>query len=409
MRVKVGSAIRDGVRERGQVLVLVAICLTVLFGFAALAVDVGYLRYEQRLQQTAADSAAIAGAGELYYNPSQQAVTTAAQEASATNGFTNHNTKTFVIVNIGSNISTGPYQGNPGAVEVFVTVIHPAFFSSIWGATNTVTARAVALLGSNGPGAPGACIWALQKDVTMNHGTLNATSCGVMAARNIHAAGATINTGFLAAGGSVDGTGPNTAGVSIENDILAFPDPCLKIPGCAALGSSPLTSPAGPCVNPTGTSLTPGYYCNMNVSGTVNFAPGLYVIQNGMTTGADLIGSGVTLYVQSGKVQMNGVNTNLSGPPPVEGSGTATVTTAGGAPGVVFYQPGCQGASPENFSAQSMLGLIYAPNCHINLNGGGSTVTISFVVAQDIVANGAVTTVSQGTGGPLVQNPNLVE
>jgi len=395
--------IRGRARERGQVLPLVAMSLTVLFGFAAVAVDAGYLRYEQRIQQTAADSAAIAGANELYFDSSK--VTAAAQADSATNGFTNDNTKTFVTVNVGP--KSGPYAGKSSAVEVLVKAIHPAFFSSIWGATNTVTTRAVALLGNN---SPGSCIYSLQKDYTMNHGTLNAPNCGVTAQGNIHVAGATIDASFLAAGGKVDGTGSNTTGVSIENGILPVLDPCQKIPGCAALGTSPLTSPAGKCANPTGTSLSPGFYCNLNVSGTVNFAPGLYVIQNGISTSANLIGSGVTFYIQSGKVNLNGVNTNLSGPPPVEGSGTATVTNAAGAPGVLYYQPGCQGASPENFSGQSMLGMIYAPNCHINLNGGSSSLTTNLVVAADIVANGAVITIPpSGTNSGLVQHAILVE
>ena len=41
--------------------------MVVLMGAASLAVDVGYWRYQQRLEQSAADSAAIAGATELAY------------------------------------------------------------------------------------------------------------------------------------------------------------------------------------------------------------------------------------------------------------------------------------------------------------------------------------------------------
>ncbi|HEY1422618.1 MAG TPA: pilus assembly protein TadG-related protein, partial [Candidatus Acidoferrum sp.] len=49
-------------KQSGQVLVGAALALVVLCGFAGLAIDMGTLRYQKRLQQTAADSAAIAGA-----------------------------------------------------------------------------------------------------------------------------------------------------------------------------------------------------------------------------------------------------------------------------------------------------------------------------------------------------------
>jgi uncharacterized membrane protein len=49
-------------REGGQALVFVALSLLVLTGVVGLSVDMGYLRYTKRRLQTAADSAAVAGA-----------------------------------------------------------------------------------------------------------------------------------------------------------------------------------------------------------------------------------------------------------------------------------------------------------------------------------------------------------
>jgi Flp pilus assembly protein TadG len=48
--------------NRGQILVLVAISLVVLLGFAALAIDVGYFYHTKNQLQGAADAAALAGA-----------------------------------------------------------------------------------------------------------------------------------------------------------------------------------------------------------------------------------------------------------------------------------------------------------------------------------------------------------
>jgi Flp pilus assembly protein TadG len=51
--------------DHGATAVLVAICLTMLIGFAALAVDVGYLYATRNELQNVADAAALAGAGYL--------------------------------------------------------------------------------------------------------------------------------------------------------------------------------------------------------------------------------------------------------------------------------------------------------------------------------------------------------
>src|SRR5258705_13870207 len=83
--------------ESGQALIITALCMTCLFGFAALATDVGLMLREKRLLQIAADSAAIAGALELNY--SSTSVTSAAQAASAQNGYTNGTNGATVTVN----------------------------------------------------------------------------------------------------------------------------------------------------------------------------------------------------------------------------------------------------------------------------------------------------------------------
>jgi Flp pilus assembly protein TadG len=55
----------DGRRDRGQVLVLFALSIIVLFSFAGLAFDVGRFYSEKRFLQNAADAAALAAANAL--------------------------------------------------------------------------------------------------------------------------------------------------------------------------------------------------------------------------------------------------------------------------------------------------------------------------------------------------------
>src|SRR5437868_9585661 len=72
-------------KQSGQVLFGTAAALVVLAGFAGLAIDMGTLRYQRRLQQTAADGAAIAGAQNLAFG---FGVLGPGQAAATQNGFT---------------------------------------------------------------------------------------------------------------------------------------------------------------------------------------------------------------------------------------------------------------------------------------------------------------------------------
>src|SRR5712671_899107 len=72
-------------KQSGQVLIGAAVAMVVLAGFAGLAIDMGALRYQKRLQQSAADSAAIAGASNLTYGSSDWTI--GAQNAASQNGF----------------------------------------------------------------------------------------------------------------------------------------------------------------------------------------------------------------------------------------------------------------------------------------------------------------------------------
>ena len=70
MRVK--TAPQPGTRraERGQALVLFVLAAGVLFGFAAMTIDVGLILHQRRVLQNTADAAALAGAIELPSSPS---------------------------------------------------------------------------------------------------------------------------------------------------------------------------------------------------------------------------------------------------------------------------------------------------------------------------------------------------
>ncbi len=71
-------------QEEGQVMVILALALAILLGFAALAIDIGMFMWEKRALQNAADAAALAGALELPPSPTE--AVEAAREYALRNG-----------------------------------------------------------------------------------------------------------------------------------------------------------------------------------------------------------------------------------------------------------------------------------------------------------------------------------
>lgn len=397
--------------QRGQTLPLAALCLVLLFAVAALVVDSGYMEYKQRVQQTAADSAAIAGGWALIAGSD---VTTAAKTSTATNGFTHDGTN--VIVTATSPPASGPNSGNNSAVEVNVTANYAPIFSGLLGRShNTVSTRAVAVVESN-PSGP--CIWAIAGDFQDNQGSVSGP-CGILASKDVQDNSSTMNIPSIGAEGHVSSS---PSGVVVSEGIPSFSDPCSTVPGCKALatefpaGPTPGTGPYTSCqpAPVSGSQLIGGCYAGLPDGGNFNLQPGLYIFTGnvGKTNGVSLTcsscvtgSSGVTL-VLGGDVNFNGANATLIAPPAYQGAGSASITSAG-APGVLLYITSHH--ANANFSNLSMLGMVYGPDAHINFNGGGSGLTVTFVVGADIVANKATITIpSSGSSSP-VQVPVLSE
>lgn len=128
-------------RERGQILIVFAFSLFVIFGVAALAFDGGLMLLEKRDQQNAADAAALAGARFLPGNHADAVAT--AEDIAATNGFTDGIGDQTVEVHHPP--LSGPNAGDHGYIEVLIGSEKPSLFAGIWGIfSHEVGARAVA-------------------------------------------------------------------------------------------------------------------------------------------------------------------------------------------------------------------------------------------------------------------------
>lgn len=127
--------------ESGAILVMMAVLMTVLIGFAAFAIDFGWIYWNGIRIQHGADAAALSG---VIYEPGDQATAyTEAFAAAAENGYNNANAETTV--------TAVDFADDPSAVQsqfqLAVTVEHtiPTFFMRVFGFDDvTITKKAVA-------------------------------------------------------------------------------------------------------------------------------------------------------------------------------------------------------------------------------------------------------------------------
>ena len=393
--------------ESGNILVFTALGMTMLMGVAGLAVDVGALRHAKRLQQTAADAAALAGASNYVYS---SGVTAGAKAASAANGFTDGANNVTVTVNSPPS-ALSVHSGTAGYVEVLVKSVQPTYFMRIFGInTANVTARAVAA--SLGEGTNGGCLYTLGtsgNDITMN-GTPNiiqAPGCGIVdnGGLRTNGSGVTINAGSIGVSGSFTHNGGGSFTPTPVTGIPPSPDPLsyLTPPSSACSGSASVTIngtskvqtvPAGNycggiVVNGTSNQVTlnQGAFGNITVNGsgnTVTFNPGTYVVtgSGGLSDNGSnsvLSGNGVTFYLTTGSVNFNGST-----------GGTLTAPTTGSYAGMLFWEPptNTSGFTLNGKSTFKTDGIMYAPKATITLNGNNSFSAYMILVVQSITMNG---------------------
>jgi hypothetical protein len=432
--------------EAGQALVFAAVGLVVLMGFAGLGIDMGMLRYQKRLQQTAADAGALAGANNL----GKGGVTAGAQNASSLNGFTNGANNATVTVN--NPPASGPHAGNANYVEVLVTDVQPTYFMKILGINSqTITARAV---GTNLSGATTAngCLYTLGppssaiEGVNINgHATLNAITCGIADNGNFNTAGQALTVcaaTFGVAGTSSDtgSSGSTCTNKAVTCSAQAGPCPATGMPAATdpmSLLTPPLTPPCSPCSggsaisidgngNFTGSGVTysngvytvsPGTYSSITIRGTgsgntVVFSSGTYIIDGaaGLTIpgNATISGTGVTFYFTGS------ATINMTGTPSIQ----LTPPSSGQYAGILMYQdpadtnttgPSLGGNSGSNFG-----GLLYFPKDQLTFFGNNTSYSAGIVIADSLALSGNPTVNLQGAadmppGVNIISNATLVE
>ena len=370
--------------ESGQTLVLTALAMTCLLGILALATDVGTLLYDRRMIQSAADSAAIAGAKEIRYATIDGTTVDAVAKAAATqNGFTDGSNGVTVTVNSTNGPVSGPHAGNPSYVEVIVQQVAPTIFMKVFNRNSTtVSARAVAGLG----GVNKYCAFLLDPtdpSVLQDQGNavMNFNNCGLMINSNSATAlqftggAGTINAPSVAivGGGNVQRIVAETVtGVAPVSDPLGF----LTLPdtnslSCTAPSGGTLTGSIGPG-SAGGTVCYSGNVTLTNV--TLN--QGTYVFTGNVTLSGNVSTGtgGATIDLASGSLTANtGSTLNLTAPTTGSYSGIALMAPASNTNQLTFGTGTASGA---------INGIIYAPGAQLFLhdNAGSLNITSDLIV-----------------------------
>jgi len=373
----------------GQVMVLVALGIIVLCGFAALAVDVGQFWSVRRHMQTAADAAAIAAAIALRQGNSP---TTSADAVATENGFTNGSESVTVTVN--NPPLSGVYSGNSSYVEVIVSQPQPSFFLGALGYSSTgVSTRSVSS-SVNGP----ACLYALDpsaSDALVVGGSSSATlSCGAIVDSNDSVAlnsngGASLTATNIGVDGGYSGSGFTPTPVT---GVAPAPDPLAYI-SAPTVGACNYTNVHAGTTKGT-TYLNQGVYCGgIQISGNnpVVFNSGIYILEGGLkvtATNANISGTGVMFY-------NTGTASYPYAPISLSGSNLADLSapTSGTYEGILFFQDrsvpvGSKGSTITGSSGSTFDGAIYFSTTAVTYSGSSSSNGYTIVVADTVSIGG---------------------
>jgi len=379
MVARFAKFLRDS--KNGTIATLVALSMPVTVGFCALGAEVTFWQFTHRNLQSAADAAAFSGAAQLAQAHEEDEIEASALNAAYESGL---NTTRADVPTISSPPASGPFAGDPRAVEVALTDNLPRLFSSIFIDSDTVPIRARAVARTAG-GRP-ACILALDKSAPKavsfaGSSTLELDACDVasnsIADDAIDFAGATSVTADCASAvGGIDGANGSltlTDCAQAFEGTRPFPDPYshLSAPsmtGCDGGLKDDLK------VGPPSASRTvsPGRVCasgspNVTIQADITFNPGIYVfdgINLKINSSATLRGEDVMFYFTGGaSIDING--------------GADIELVASDDPldpyhGILFFADPANGAASHVLngnSATSFTGALYFPEAHVQFSG----------------------------------------
>lgn len=363
--------LRGLANEKGSVSILLAISITVLMAFSAVAIDVGRIALQKQLLQNALDSACLAGALNLPAN------TVTAQEQAMlcfeANGYSRDDIQSIQFLNANRRIRL---TASESVDYTFANV-----FNS--GNSKTVNVAAAAEVGSVFDPYDYALFSASEIDLLQFRGQNNIT--GDIHSNNSIKNDATV-IGSVTAVNNIDpkitATGTKTEGVP----VLSMPDLSDVVENATILDQNTLINVFGAtyAANKDEYAMSAGQLNNMLSSYHTVFINGNLTV-NG--SGIDSTGN----IIITGDITFNGSDVSM-----------------GDLASVCLFT--LNGDITFNGGNGNIRGILYAPNGEIRLNGSGGIIYGS-VIADIVASDGGVTIVydSQVTKGLPPTITRLVE
>ena len=376
------ASVRD---ERGQILILTALSMTVLLGMAALSIDASFMYDKRNRLFAAADGAAKTAAMEVHRRAA------ACDESATLQNFGNQQAVAMgftpgapTVIEMHCPPSSGPFAADHSYVEAIASESTDTFFGRIIGWTSlTPGGRAVAgtSKGLNclvvlGPGS-----------LSLGNGTsLTLDGCSIADGGNLD-----LKPGSSITADSVTVSVGGCLGVALHPNAPGPTDPLINLPPPSPAPphacSAPLTVNADITINVADVD---NYYCGMTINNAVvTFSPGVYFIAGPVTNlngGSDVTvnGSGVMFYLAPGGSfnlgTSNHVAMNLSAP------------TSGAYDGILFYQDRSNSTaasfSKNNGDNLQLSGALYFPAADVELkNNNGLSIDCALIVVKTITFN----------------------
>ena len=384
----------------GAVAVVVAVMAPVLVGSMGLGGEAGYWYLKQRSLQNAADVAAHGTAIRL----------AAGDESSALQGVAEYIAEQSDIDLANADLElhnpplSGAYIEDGSAVEVVVTETVPRLFSAIYSNEPVeIGARAVATAEGGGTGCILALNAAAEGAVTVaGSASLSLTMCDIVSNSVAEAAYLMQGMGSSVAANCVKtaGTALTTGNLSVtceevRENTAPVTDPFAAVPEPAAVGAcqdgavgkdGETTDWTHLDSHPSGMDST--RFCNgLDLRGTVNLAPGLYIVEDGdfrINAGTVVNGTDVVFYLADGvEINFNGNATlNVSAP------------TSGAYNGIAFFGSRDSTAVSHKINGNagtSINGAIYLPASELTWSGSAETsyTSCTQVIADTVTFSGS--------------------
>jgi Flp pilus assembly protein TadG len=402
---------RVGADRRGTIAVTVAIALPALLGATGLAVDLGQWYHERATLQLAADAAAM-GAARLLTDTSATTDNYQTVALAEAEGAIGHGTAGTLATPVSVTLN------GDQSVQVALTSTATQFFTGALGLpapTLTATATAGRIV------VPG-CVISLsataEKAIDVeNNASISAPNCSVFSNSDvvdpnndsIYVQNGSITADSVAAVGGVEAAqqGQSIISPSPTEGNAPITDPYASL-APPTVGSSCTPYPT-PTNGGTTIELSPGTYCSIAVANntTINFKPGLYIIDNGDFTIANgsTIGSaagdntGVTFYMggtSPGSIQWDN-NTQTAW--------QLAAPTSGPYAGILIYQDrstpasspstsnDCGGLNPPRDviaggSGLTLNGTLYMPSVNLQIsNNADLTNPLNVNGSFNVIAN----------------------